>query len=156
MGETQIYLYPSLKPMPPFLKFSLVQSLSRIGLLRPHGLQHTRPRGEVNSQSLPKLVSTELVMPSNHLSLCPHFLLLPLILSSIGVLSNESVPCTRWPNHWSFSISPSKEYSGLISFRMDWLDLLTVQGFSRVLQHYSSKATIFQGSAFFIVQLSYP
>ena len=104
-------------------------------------------------------MSTELVMPSNHLILCHPLLLLPLILPSIRVFSNESVLCIRWPKCWSFSFSnsPSNEYSRLIFFRMDWLDLLAVQGTLKSLfQHYSSKASILQGSAFFIVQLSHP
>ena len=105
-----------------------------------------------------KLMSIESVMPSNHLILCHPLLLLPSILSGIRVFSNESVFCIRWPKYWSFSfsISPSNEYSGLISFRMDWLDLLAVQGtLKSVLQHHSSKASIFQHSAFFMVQLSH-
>ena len=102
-------------------------------------------------------MSIELVMPSNHLILCHALLLLPSIFPSIRVFSNESVLCIRWPKHWSFnfSISPSNEYSGLISFRMDWLDLLAVQGtLKSLLQYHSSKASILQCSAFFIVQLS--
>ena len=103
-------------------------------------------------------MSIESVMPSNHLILCPPLLLLPLIILSIRVFSNESV-LIRWPKYWSFSfsISPANEYSGLISFRMDWFDLLTVQGtLKSLLQHHSSKASIPQHSAFFIVQLSHP
>ena len=112
-----------------------------------------------NSQSLLKLMSTELVMPSNHLLLCCPLLLLPSIFPSIRVSSNESVLHIRWPKFWSFSfsISPFNEYLGLISFRMDWLDLLAVQGTLKcLLQHHSSKASILQPSAFFIVQLSHP
>src|SRR5574338_685232 len=112
-----------------------------------------------NSQSLPKLTSTESVMPSNHLILCRPLLLLPSIFPSIGVFSNESVLCIRRPKYWSFSfsISSSNEYSGLISFRMDWLDLLAVQGtLKSLLQHHSSKASILWCSAFFMVQLSHP
>ena len=112
-----------------------------------------------NSQSLLKLMSIELVMPSNHLILCRPLLLLPLIFSSIRIFSNESVLHIRWSKYWSFSysISPSSEYSGLISFRMDWLDLLAVQGtLKSFLQHHSSKASILQCSAFFIVHLSDP
>ena len=104
-------------------------------------------------------MSLESVMPSNHLILCCPLLLLPSIFFSIRVFSNESVLHIRWPNYWSFSfnISPSNEYSGLISFRMDWLDLLTVQQILKsLLQHHSSKASILQPSAFFIVQLSHP
>ena len=112
-----------------------------------------------NFQSLLKLVSIESVMPSNHLILCRPLLLPPSIFPSIRVFSNESVLCIRWPKYWgfSFSISPSIEYSGLISFRMDWLDLLAVQGtLKSLLQHHSSKASILWCSAFFIVQLSHP
>ena len=105
-----------------------------------------------------QFMSIERVMPSNHLLLCRP-LLLPSILPSISVFSNESVLCIRWPEYWSFSfnISPSSEHSGLISLRMDWLDLLAVQEtLKSLLQHHSSKASILQCSAFFIVQLSYP
>ena len=111
-----------------------------------------------NSQSLFKLTSIELVMPSNHLFPCHPLLLLPSIFPSIRVFSNESVLHIRWPKYWSFSftVSPSNEFSGLISFRMDWLDLLAVQGTLKSLQHHSSKASILQRSAFFIVQLSHP
>ena len=112
-----------------------------------------------NSWSLLKLMPFELVMPSNHLILCCSLLLLPLIFPSIRVFSKESVLHIRWPNYWSisFSISPSNVYSGLISFRMDWLDLLAVQGtLKSLLQHHSSKASILWRSAFFIVQLSHP
>ena len=111
-----------------------------------------------NSRSLPKLMSIESVMPSNHLILCRPLLLLPSIFSSIRVFSNESALHLRWPKCWSFSfnISLSNEHPGLISFRMDWLDLLEVQGTLKSrLQHYSSKASILQHSAFFIVQLSH-
>ena len=112
-----------------------------------------------NSQSLLKLMSIELVMPSNHLILGHPLLLPPSIFLSIRVFSNESVLRIRWPKYWSFSfnISPSNEYSGLISFRMDWFDLLAVQGILKsLLQHHSSKASILQRTAFFIVQLSHP
>ena len=112
-----------------------------------------------NSQSLLRLMSIESVMPSKHLILCCLFLLLPSIFPSIGIFSNESVLHIRWPKYWSFSfnISPSNQHSGLISFRMDWLDLLAVQGtLKSLLQHHSSKASILQRSAFFIVQLSHP
>jgi len=104
-------------------------------------------------------MSIRLVMPSNHLILCCPLLLPPSIFPSIWVFSNESVLCIRWPRYWSFSfsISPSNEYSGLISYRMDWLDLLAVQGtLKNLLQHHSSKASILSHSAFFIVQLSHP
>ena len=113
----------------------------------------------INSQSLLKLMPTESVMPSNHLILCHLLLLLPSIFPSIRVFSNESALCIMWPKDWSFSfnVSPSNEYSGLISFRMDWLDLLAVQGtLKSLLQHHSSKASILWHSAFFIVQLSHP
>ena len=109
------------------------------------------------SRSLLKLMSTESVMPSNHLILCHPLLLSPSLFPSIKVFSNESVLCIRWPQYWSFSISLSNIHSGLIYFRMDWLDLLVVQGnFKSLLQHHSSKASIPQHSAFFIVQLSHP
>ena len=111
-----------------------------------------------NSRSLLKLMSIASVMPSNHLILCCPLLLLPSILPSMMVFSIESVLCIRWPKYWSFSfsISSSNEYSGLISFRMDWLDLLAVQGTVNSLQHHHSKASILWCSAFFVVQLSYP
>ena len=112
-----------------------------------------------NSWSPPKLMSIESVMPSNHLILCHPLLLLPSIFPSIRVFSNESALHIRWPKVWtfSFSISPSNDYSRLISFRMDWLDLLAAQGtLKSLLQHHSSKASILQCSAFFIVQLSLP
>ena len=108
------------------------------------------------SRNLPKLMSIISVMPSNHLILCRPLLLLPSVFSSIRVFSSESVLCIRWPKYWSFSISPSNEYSELISFRMDWFDLHAVQGTLKdLLQHHSSKASILQCSAFFIVQLSH-
>ena len=126
--------------------------------LRPHGLQHTRLPCPSPTPSLPKLMSIESVMPSNHLILCRP-LLPPSIFPSIRIFSNESTHRIRWPKYWSFSfsISPSNEYSGLISFRMDWLDLPAVQGtLKSLLQHHSSKASILQCSTFFIVQLSHP
>ena len=112
-----------------------------------------------NSQSLLKLMPIESMMPSNHVMLCHLLLLPPSIFPSIRVFSNESAFLIRWPKYWSFSFSssPSNKYSGLISFRMDWLDLLAVQGiFKSLLQHPSSKASIFWHSAYFIVQLSHP
>ena len=115
-------------------------------------------RVHTNSQSLLKLMSIELVMPSNHLILC-YPLLLPSIFPSIRVFSNESILHNRWPKYWSFSfsISPSNEYSGLISFRTDWFDLLAVHGtLKSLLQHHSSKESIIRHSAFFTVQLSHP
>ena len=111
------------------------------------------------SWSLRKLLSIESVMPSNHLILCCPLLLPPLIFPSIRFFSKESVLCIRWPNYWSFSfsISPSDEYSELISFRIDWFELLAVQGILKsLLQHHSSKASILWCSVFFIVQLSHP
>ena len=111
-----------------------------------------------NSQSLLKLMSIELVMPTNHHILC-HPPLLPSVFPSIRVFFNELAPCIRWPKYWSFSvsISPSNEYSGLISFRIDWFDLLALQGtLKSFLQHHSSKASILRCSAFFMVQLSHP
>ena len=110
------------------------------------------------SRSSPKLTSIESVMPSGHLILCHPLFLLPSIPHSIRVFSNESTHCMRWPKYWSFSFSiiPSKEHPGLISFRMDWLDLLAVHGTLKSLQHHSSKAWILQCSAFFTVQLSHP
>ena len=117
------------------------------------------PPSITNSWSLPKLMSTESVMPSNHLILCHPLLLPPSIFLSIKVFSNESALCIRWPKYWSFSfnISPPNKHSGLISFRMDWWDLFAVQGtLKSLLQHHSSKASILWRSAFFIVQLSHP
>ena len=127
--------------------------------LRPHRQQHARLLHFSLSQSLLKLMSIESVMPSNHLALCHLFLLQPSILPSIRLFSNRSALCTRWPKYWSFSfsISPSNEYSGLISFRIDWFDLLTVQGtLTSLLQHHNSKASILLHSAFFMIQLSHP
>ena len=124
--------------------------------LRPHGLQHGRPPVRHHSQSLLKLMSIGSVMPSNHLLLCRPLLLPPSIFPSIRVFSNESVLHIRWPKYWSFSlsISPSNGHSGLISFRMDWLDLLAVQGtLESLLQHHRSKASILRCSAF---ELSHP
>ena len=112
-----------------------------------------------NTQSLLKLMSTKLVMPSNHLILCPPLLLLPSVFPSIRVFSSESDLCIKWPKYWSFSfsISSSNEYLGLISFRIDWLDLLAVQGpLKSLLQHHSSKTSILWHSTFFIVQISHP
>ena len=107
--------------------------------------------------SLLKLMSIESVMASNHLILCHPLLLPPSVFPSIRVFSNESIICIRWPKYWSFSISPSNEYSGLTSFRMVWLDLLAVQGtLKSLLQNHSSKASILQHSTYFMVQLSHP
>ena len=139
---------------------SSVQSLSCVQLfVTPRTAAHQASLSITNSQSLLKLTSIELVMPSNHLILCHLLLLLPSIFPSIRVFYKESVFCIRWPKYWSFnfSISPSNEYSGLISFRIDWLELLAVQETLKSLfQHYSSKSSILQHSAFFIVQLSHP
>ena len=144
-----------------FLKYKCsVQSLGRARLF-------ATPRTSARQASLSitnfwtplKPMSIVLVTPSNHLILCGPLLLLPSIFPSIRVFSNESALCIRWPKYWSFSfnISPSNEHSGLISFRMDWLDLLAVQGTLRsLLQHHSSKASILQHSACFTVQLSHP
>ena len=141
-------------PWKLLIQFSSVQSLSRVQLFAtPWTAARQASLSITNSQSLLKLMSIELVMPFNHLILCCPLLLLPLIFPSIRVFSNESTLHIRWPKDWSFSfnISPSNEYSGLIFFRMDWLNLLTVQGtLKRLLQHHSSKALIFQCSAFFI------
>ena len=126
--------------------------------LWPHGLQHARPLFLTISWSFSKFMSIALVMPSSHLIPCRPLLLLPSIFPSLRVFSNESALHIRWPKDWSFrfSISPSNEYSGLISFKMDWLDLLAVQGtLKSLLQYHNSKASILQCSAFFIVQLSH-
>ena len=153
---------PQGKPNNKVLRFSLevsVQSLSPIQLFAiPWTADRQASLSITNSWSLLKLMSIELVMPFNHLILC-HPLLLPSNFPSIRVFSNESVLCIRWPKYWSFSfnISPSNEYLGLISLRMDWLDLLAVQGTHKsLLQHHISKASILQRSAFFILQLSHP
>ena len=137
-----------------------VQSLSRVRFfVTPWTIACQASLSVTSSQSLLKLMTIESVMPSNHLILCRPLLLPPSILPSIRLFSNESVLRIRWPKYWSFSfsISPSNEYSGLISFRMDWLDLLAVQGtLKSLLQYHSSKASILQCSDFFIVQLSHP
>ena len=167
------YILP--KPIMWYIMSSVSQLSHSVGSdsLWPHGLQHARlpcpsptPRAArqaslsiTNSQSLHKLMSIASVMPSNHLILCHPLLLPSSIFPSISAFSNKSVLHIRWSNYWSFSfsISPSNEYSGLISYRMGWLDLLAVQGTLKSLfQYHSSKASIFQRSAFFIVQLSHP
>ena len=144
----------------PGVQFCSVQSLSHVRLFAPPWTAARQASLSItNSWSLLKLMSIELVMPSNHLSLCHPLLLLPSIYPSIRAFSNESVLCIRWPKYWSFSfnISPSNEHSGLISFKMDWLDLLAVQGtLKSLLQHHNSKASILWCSAFFIVQLLHP
>ena len=127
--------------------------------LWPHEPQHARPPCPSSTTGVYSNSSPSSVMPSNHFILCHPLLLLPLIFPSIRVFSKESALCNRWPKYWSFtfSISPSNEHSGLISFRMDWLDLLAVQGtLKSLLQHYSSAASILWHSAFFMVQLSCP
>ena len=142
------------------VQFSSVQSLSRVQLSATPWIAACQASLSItNSRSSLKLMSIEWVMPSSHLILCRPLLLLPSIFPSIRLFSNESALRMRWPKYWSFSfnISPSHEHSGLISFRMDWLDLLIAQGTLKILfQHHSSKATILWHSAFFIVQLSHP
>ena len=140
-------------------QFSSVQSLSNVPLFAtPWTAAHQAYLSITSSWSLLKLMSIELVMPSKNLILCPPLLLAPSIFPSTRVFSNESVHRIRWPKYWSFSfnISPSNEYSGLISFRMDWLDLPAVQGtLKSFLQHHSLKASVLQHSAFFMVQISH-
>ena len=147
-------------PITSSVQFSSIQSLSPVpSFATPWTAACHSSLTITNSQSLLKFMSIESVISSNHLILCHSLLLLPSILPSIRVFSNESALRVRWPKHWSFSfsISPSTEYLGLISFRMDWLDLLAIQGtFKSLLQHHSSKAPILQCSAFFIFQLSHP
>ena len=142
------------------VQFSSVQSLSHVWLFEtPWTTARQASMFITSSQSLSQLMAIESVMPSNHLILCCPLLLLPSIFLSIRVFSNESALCIRWPKYWSFSfnISPSNEHPGLISFRMNWLDLLAVQGtLKSILQHHRSKASILQCSAFFIVRLSHP
>ena len=134
-----------------------VQSLSRVRLFATPWIAACQASLSItNSQSLLKLMSIESVMPSNHLILCHPLLLPPSIFPNIRVFSNESVLHIRWPKYYSFSISPSNEYSGLISFRMDWLDLLAVQETLKSLQHHSSKISVLRHSVFFILQLSHP
>ena len=139
---------------------SSVESLSRVQLfVTPWTSAHQASLSITNSRSLLEFMSIKLVMPCNHLILCHPLLLPPSIFPSISVFSNESVLCIRWPKYWSFSfsVSPPNEYSGLISFRMNWLDLLAVQGILKnLLQHYNSKAAVLWHSAFFMVQLSHP
>ena len=140
-------------------QFSSVQLLSRVGLGDPMNCSVQASLSITNSWSPSKPMSIESVMPSSHLILCCPLLLPPSTFPSVRVFSNESALCIRWPKYWSFSlsISPSNEHPGLISFRMDWLDLFAVQGtLKSLLQHYSSKASILLHSAFFTVQLSHP
>ena len=140
-------------------QFSSLQSLSRVQhFVTPWTAAHQASLSITSSRSLPKFMSIQSVIPSNHLILCCP-LLLPSIFPSIRVFSNESALRIRWPKYWSFSfnISPSNEHPGLISFRRDWLDLLAVQGtLKSLLQHHSSKASILRYSAFFIVHFSHP
>ena len=147
-------------PGKPIIKTTVDQSLSHVQLFAtPWTAARQAPLSITNSQSLFKLMSIESVMPSNHLILCHPLLLLPSIFPSIKVFSNESALCIRWPKYWcfSFSIRPSNEYSGLISFRMYWFDLLAVQEtLKSLLQHHSSKSSILWHLAFFRVQLSHP
>ena len=164
MAETFILIYFQVIQIIPQPKLSVqvisVQSLSHVQhFATPWTTAHQATLSITNSQSLPKLMSIESVIPSNHLTLCCPLRLLPSIFPSVRVFSNESLLHSRWPRYWSFSfcISPSNEHPGLISFRMDWLELLAVQGtLKSLLQHPSSKASILQCSAFFIVQLSHP
>ena len=145
--------------MLPFPQFSSVQLLSLADTLRPCESQHARPPVHHQLTEFTQIMSIKLVMPSSHLILCRPLFLLPPIPPSIRVFSNESSLHMRWPKYWSFSfsISPSNEHPGLSSFRMDWLDLLAVQGtLKSLLQHHSSKASILWRSAFFTVQLSHP
>ena len=140
--------------------FSSVQSLSPVRLFATAWTAACQASLSItSSQSLLKFMSIELVIPSNHLILCYPLLLPHSIFPSIRVFSDESILCIRWPKYWSFSfsISPSSEYSGLTSFRMDWLDLLAVQGILKsLLQHHSSKASVLRRSAFFMVRFSHP
>ena len=149
-------------PMPPWdlVQFSSVQLLSHVWLFAtPWTAARQASLSITNSQSPPKPVAIVLVMPSNYRILCRPLLLLPSIFPSIRVFSNESALRIRWPKYWSFTfnISPSNEHPGLISFRIDWLDLLAVQGtFKSLLQHHSSTASVLWCSTFFLVQLSHP
>ena len=147
-------------PRDTSVQFSSIPLLSHVQLFAiPWTVAHQASLFITNSWSLLKLMSIESVMPSNHLILCCPLLHLPSVFPSIRVFSNESALHSRWPKYWSFNfnISPSNKHSGLISFRMDWLDLLAVQGtLKSLLQHYSSKASILRCSAFFIVHLSHP
>ena len=143
-----------------FLSQVVVQLLSSVWLFATPGTAaHQAPLSSTLSWSLLKFMSIESVMPSNHLILCYSLLLLPSVFPSIRVFSSESVLCIRWPKYWTFnfSINPSNEYSGLISFKIEWFDLLAVQGtLKSLLQHHSSKASILWLSAIFIVQISHP
>ena len=142
------------------MKFNSIELLSRVQVFAtPWTTAHQASLSNINSWNLLKFMSISSLMPSNHLLLCHSLLLLPSIFPSIGVFSNESASCIKWPKYWSFSfgISPPNEYSGLISFTMDWLDLLAIQGsLKSLLQHHSLKASVLRCSAFFMVQLSHP
>ena len=151
--EDSLPLTPPGKPQVQFSRSVVTDSAT------PWTAAHQASLSITNSWSLLKLMSIESVMPSNHLILCRPLLLLPSVFPSIRVFSNESVLHIRWPKYWNFrfSISPSNEYSRLVSFRIDWLDLLAVQGTVKsLLHHHSSEASVLQCSAFFIVQLSHP
>ena len=149
-----------LRPPKCSIHSLIVQSLLSVRIFVTPGTAACQASLSITkSQSAPKPMSIESVMTSNHLILCRPLLLLPSIFPRIRVFSNESALCMRWPKYWSFSFNmrPSNEHPGLISFRMDWLDLLAVQGtLKSLLQHHSSKASIIRHSAFFIVQLSHP
>ena len=146
LGSQKLYMNFQLHIGLPSLQFSSVQSFSHVQLFAsPRTAAHQASLSITNSPSLLKLLSTELVMPFNHLILCRPLFLLPSIFPSIRVFSNDSVLHIRWPKYWSFSfnISPSNEYSGLISFRIDWLDLLAVQGtLKSLLQYHNSKESV--------------
>ena len=162
--KNRLFIRPHLSPLVTTdlstVSISSVQLLSHVRLFATPWTAACRASLSItNSRSLLKLVPFELMMPSNYLILCRPLLLLPSIFLRIRVFSNESVLHIRWPKYWSFSfsISPSNEYLGLISFRMDWLDFLTVQRTRKsLLQHHSSKASVLWCSALFIVQLSHP
>ena len=160
ISQWLIWVIKLVKANCMWFQFSSVQLLSHVRLFETPWIAACQASlSIINSQSQPKPMSIESVMPSNHLILCHPLLLLPSIFPSIRVFSNESALHIRWPKYCSFSFdnSPSNEHSGLISFRMDWLDILAVQGtLKSLLQHHSSKASILRCSAFFIVQLSNP
>ena len=155
--KTYNFITIYIKPIMVMHKSSSIQSLSHVQLFVIPWIAACQASLSItNSWSLLKLMSIESVTPSNHLILCRPLLLLPSIFPIIRVFSNESVLYIRWPKYWSFSfsISPSNEQSGLVSFRIDWFDLLAVKGLSRVLQYHSSKTSILWCSTFFMVQLS--
>ena len=164
LGEQNLSSAPSddnsqVNPEVSFFAVQFSRSVRSDLFATPWTAAHQASLSITNSQSLLKLLSIELVMPSNHIILCRPLLLPPSIFPSIRVFSSESVLCIRGPKYWnfSFSISPSNEYSGLISFRIEWFDFLAVQGtLKSLLQHHSSKASILQHSTFFMVQLSHP